>query len=441
MAHHSIHRQWLAFFQETTPCTPPEAPATWASAGTPIEFISVDLAPKEALLVDPTAETRIQSVGKRRRIKGIRNIDWSAVIKLHGLGAATPEGETAGLTALSQILTWCCGGVHYSNTEEIVSGTATTLVVGNGLTASVIPGCLIAVEDTTSPTAQNLGKLHFARVVEVDDGTDTITLAEDLPFTPAAGDVMHGVATIYVDEDYLEDAIRAGSIRTWNWFHKRAKTGTEELWQLEGCVGSFTINNLGRGQLPQIALSIMAANFRYGGEDGLTSPSFGTPQGKPQLSMGKDVRCSISNYSTTTRTTVDVNATTFEPGLNRVRVETATEEIERFEGMSTYSVAPTDCKMTFTVLPHADSWYGALHDDADYRITLYQPGPGGSAAAGAGKSWCIMMPRAQISETPSRVDVNEVSGASVSFSAMEPDDTTGGTNEEIEKSLFLIGLA
>lgn len=441
MAHHSIHRQWLAFYQETTACVPP---ADWAASGTPIEFISVDLAPKEALLVDPTAETRIQSVGKRRRIKGIRNVDWSAVLKLHGSGAAwTVENENTQVaeTALSKVLTWCCGAVNRSFTRTVVTGTATTLEVGAGLTTGFIPGCLVAVEDTTSPTAQNLGKLHFARVIEVDAGNDEITLAEDLPFIPAAGDIIHGTLTVYVDEDYLEDAIRAGAIRTWNWFHKRAKTGTEELWQLEGCVGSFTITNLGRGQLPQVALSIMAANFRYGGEDSLTSPSFGTPQGKPQLSMGRDVKCSISDYSGTTRTTVDVNATTFEPGLNRVRVETATEEIERFEGMSTYSVAPTDCKMTFTVLPHADSWYGALHADTDYRVTLYQPGPGGSEAAGVGKAWCIMMPKAQIAATPSRVDVNEVSGAQIEFSGMEPDDCTGGSNENIEKSVFLIGLA
>lgn len=436
MAHRSIHRQWLAFFQETTACAPP---ADWAASGTPVEFISVDLAPKEALLVDPTAETRIQSVGKRRRIKGIRNVDFSAILKMHGLGTTVADGDTAAHTALTKILTWCCGGVHFCNTEEITSGTATSLVLGAGLGASFIPGCLIAVEDTTSPTTQNAGRLHFARVVEVN--TDTLTLAEDLPFTPAAGDVIHGTATIYVDEDYLEDAIRAGTIRTWNWFHKRAKSGTDELWQLEGCVGSFTINNLGRGQLPQIALSVMAANFRYGGEDGLTNPTFGTPQGKPQMSMGLDVRCSISDYSTTTRTTRDVNASTFEPGFTRVRVETATEEVDRFEGMSTYSVQPADCSMTMTVLPHDDSWYGALQDDTDWRLTFYQPGPGGATGAGAGKSWCIMLPKAQIRATPSRVDVNEVHGAQIEFSAMEPDDCEGGSNENLEKSVFLIGLA
>jgi hypothetical protein len=37
--------------------------------------------------------------------------------------------------------------------------------------------------------------------------------------------------------------------------------------------------------------------------------------------------------------------------------------------------------------------------------------------------------------------VNEVNGVQVEFAAMEPADTSGGSNEELEKSLFVIGLA
>ncbi|HEY8377124.1 MAG TPA: hypothetical protein VIK91_11575, partial [Nannocystis sp.] len=110
MAHKTIHRKELAFFQETVPCEPP---ANWASSGTSIEFISVDLANvREELVVDPTAEKRWQSVGKRRRIRGLRNTDWSVVLKLHGTGTATEEDTQVAETYLSKILGWVCGGVH-----------------------------------------------------------------------------------------------------------------------------------------------------------------------------------------------------------------------------------------------------------------------------------------------------------------------------------------
>lgn len=439
MGHRSIHRKELAFYPEVTPCAPP---ANWASSGTAIEFISVDISgAKEALVVDPTAERRILANGKRKKINGIRNVDWSAVLKLHGTGAASTEDTQIAETYLSKILAWCCGGVHRSYTREVVSGTTTTLTVGEGLTTGFIPGCLVAIEDTTSPTDQDEGRLHFARVVEVDAGTDTITLAEALPFTPAAGDIIHGTITIYVDETVLEDAIRNGTIHTWNWLVKLHTSNTDELWQLEGTVANFTIQNLSRGQLPQIALSCMSANFRHSGEDGLTSPTFTSAAGSPQLSMGLDVRCSISDYSATARADMDVNTAAFEPGFSRVRVETGTQVIDRFDGMSTYSVAPGDTKFTATVVPHSASWYGGLKDGTEYRIMYYQPGPGGGASSGAGKAWALCLPRTQVGATPGRVDVNEIHGAQVEFSAMIPDDTTGGSNAELVASPFLIGLA
>lgn len=436
MAHHSTHRKELAFYQETTACSPP---ASWAVSGTPVEFISLDLGNvKEALLVDPTAERRILANGKRKRVKGARNVDWSAVFKMHGTGATTATDAQVAETALSKILTWCCGGVHRTYTRTVVSATnAYTVVVSNA--TGFVPGCLVGFEDTSSPSAQNAGKIHFARVASIDG--DELTLTEALPFTPASGDVAHGTITIHVDEDYLEDAIRAGAIRTWNWFAKLHKSGTEELWQLEGCVGSFALQNLSRGNLPQIAVNMMAANFRHGGADGLTSPTFGTPQGSAQLSMGLDVRCSIGTYGSTTRGGVDVNTASFEPGFTRVRVETGTQEIHRFDGMSTYSVAPGQTKFTATVLPYEDSWYEGLGDGTEYRISYYQPGPGGSAGASAGKAWALHIPRAQLVATPGRADVNEVHGAALDFEAMIADDATGGSDEELEKSPFLIGLA
>lgn len=437
--HHSIHRQTLAMYQETTACAPP---ASWSGDGTPIEFISIDVNPKEALVADPTAERRILATGKRRRIRGVRNVDWSMVLKLHGRGAATVEDSQATDTYLTKILGWVCGGVHHSFTREVLSSTnAYTLTVGEDLTVGFVPGCLVAVEDTTSPTAQNAGKLHFARVASVNVGTDTIVLTEALPFTPAPGDVIHATSTVYVDETVLEDAIRNGAIHTMNWHHQRHNSGTEEIWQLEGTVASFKPQNLNRGQLPQLALSCMSANFRFSGDDGLTFQSFPAAEGSAQLSQGLDVRCSIASTAATTRGAVDVNAADFEPGFTRVRVETSTEEVDRFDGMSTYSVAPGDTKMTMTVLPHASTWYAAIADALSFRIMYYQPGPGGSTGASAGKAWAICVPKSQIAATPSRVDVNEVHASQVEFSAMVPDDTSGGSNAELENSPFVIGLA
>lgn len=438
MGHRSIHRQSLAFFEETTACEPP---ADWAANGTAIDFISVEVNPKQELLVDPTAERRILLNGKRLRIKGIRNVDWNMVLKFHGTGAATTTDAQVSETYLSKVLEWCCGGIVRTYTRTVASSAnAYTLTVDVGDEVGFVAGCLIAVEDTTSASAQNAGKLHFAQIASIT-GQDLV-LTEALPFTPAAGDVIHGTITIHVDETVLEDAIRNGSIYTWNWlYQRRLAGGTEELWQLEGTVAGFKLQNLARGQLPQLALTCMSANFRKTGDDGLTWADLASTVKTAPLSMGKDVRCSISPNAATARVGVDVNSVDFEPGFTRVRVETTTEEVERFEGMSTYSVQPGETKMTFTLVPHGEDFYEGLNDDTTYRVMFYQPGPGGAAGASAGKAWAICMPKAQIVETPGYAAVNEVGGEQIVLSAMDPSGIYTGAGAEIGGSPFLIGLA
>lgn len=428
------HRNWLAFQTESAPCVPT---GSWDSA-TWIEFVSLDLANvKQKLITDPTLERRGMAVGKRKRIHGDHNVEWSAGLKLHGTGATTATDSQVAETYLMTIGKWCMGGLHRSYTRAIASAAdAHTLTVGVGKTTGFVPGCMVYVEDTTSASAANSSKLHLRRVVSVDAGTDTIVLSEDLPFTPASGDLIHGTGTLYIDESYLESAVRSGTIRTLAWFAKFTKGDTEHIYQLEGTVGSFAIQGLGRGELPSLMLSMMSANFRHSGQDDLTEPTPGSPQGKPQLSNGLDVLFNVGDYGDETLTTHAANAVSFDPGLTRSVVPSTTEDIDRFEGLADYSFTPGETKMSATLVPYASAWYGALKDGDEHRLTLYQPGPG----SGPGKAWGIHIPRAQLIATPGRVDVEQVHGVALEWGAMIADDATGGSNEELELSPFLIAL-
>lgn len=428
------HRNWLAFQTESAPCVPT---GSWDSA-TWIEFVSLDLANvKEALIVDPTLERRGMAVGKRKRIRGIRNVEWTAGLKVHGTGATTSADAQVAETYLMTILKWCMGGLHRSYTRAIASAAdAHTLTVGVGKTTGFIPGCMVYVEDTTSPSAANEGKLHLRRVVSVNAGTDTITLSENLPFTPASGDVIHGTGTLYIDESYLESAVRSGSIRTLSWFAKFTKGDDEHLFQLEGTVGSFALQGLGRGELPSLQLSMMSANFLVSDKDGLAEPTPTAAVGKPQLANGLDVLFNVGDYGDETLATKPVNALSFDPGLTRSTVPSVTEDLDRFEGLADYSFTPGETKLSATLVPYASAWYGALKDGDEHRLTHYQPGPG----SGPGKAWGLHIPRAQLIATPSRVDVEQVHGVSLEWGAMIPDDATGGSNEELELSPFLIAI-
>lgn len=431
MAHTHKNRSWVAFFPEVTVCVPPANAAAWVSSGTAILHTGADFsAVKDARLDDPTMETRAMAQGTRVKIPGARNVEASVSVSLTGSGAETADGAAITETALMTIMEHCMGGLDLGTTQTVdaTPGSATQPQLDSvtGITA----GCLVAFEDTTSPTAENTGKLHFRRVQSI--ATTVLTLSEALPFTPAEGDLCHAVATCYIDEDVLEDAVAGPS--TFSWLGMKHSSRTDTIVQLEGCVASLGLSGLGKNELPQVDLKIQAANYLLGGTDSLTNPAFATFNGQAPLSMGVDVLCSIQAYGTTTVSLRDVNQIAFDPGFTRSPVPTTTEKTARFEGLATYSVNISKTRLTLTLAPYDDDFYAGIEAGTTYRINIYQPGTG----TGGGQAWCLHLARAQLVEVPSRVDVGDALGITLVFEAMEAAD---GPTTDMGKSRFLIGIA
>lgn len=427
MAHKSIHENWLGFFAETTPCV---APANWASDATWIEHTAVDTSGiKQTLITDPTLEGRAFAVGTRKARKGLRNCTMSVGVKLHGTGVTTADATQVSQTYLGSILAHAMGGVHRGTRHAVVDSDGVEIELA--AVTGIIPGCVVCFEDTTSPTEANEGKLHPRTVLSITGSTITIDVS--LPFTPAAGDIAHPAITPYLVSSTLVDAF-AGT--TWQWFVRKAKTGTDLLWTVEGSVASLKVDGLGRGALPSLTLDVMGCNFRHGAGDGLSNPSPSTVQGQAQLSMGLDVLCLIGEYDDDTLVSHDATNVSFEPGFTRVRVESATEKTDRTQGTATYSFAPGDTKFSVTLTPYASSFYNGLEEGKEYTIKLYQPGDG----SGAGKGWALCIDRAQLIETPARADLNENHAVNLVFKAMEPANRVGGSNEDLEKTRFTLAL-
>lgn len=436
MAQVSIHRSQLAYYPETVVC---EAPADWDASGTLIEHISADPASiGQTFIPDPTLELRALSVGSRYNVQGIRNTDMTVGVKLHGTGVVTDPGGQVEPTALGTLLEHCMGGIH-RGTSHTVTGGSTTVVSLDSVTG-VVKGCIIGFQDTTAPLAKNLGKVHPRRVIDIDDADPfTVTLSEALPFTPANGDLAHGAITAYANESVLEDSV-APAVKTFSWWHSKERVGggAEMIWHLQGCVASFEVQGLDRGQLPSLNLKIMAANFKHGNTDGLTNVAWTqTPEGHAQLSMGRDVLFTLGTYANSALSEMDINKCAFAVGFERTRVETITEKTHDFEGLASYSFKPAPSKFSVTLLPYRDNEYTELAARTQKRVTLYQPGDG----SGAGKGWCIHMACAQIAATPKRADVGDVNGQALELQAMEPDDVVdGGDTVDLEKANFLIAI-
>jgi len=429
-AHKTIHENWLGFYAETTPCV---APASWANDGTWIEHLTCDTSGiKQVLTADPVAARRAFNQGTRKAIKGLRNCTMAVTLPLHGTGVTTADATQVAQTYLGTLLTHCMGNVHRSTRHAVTGGDAVDVELA--AVTGIIPGCWLAFQDTTSPADANEGKLHPRRVIEVDGVGMIVTLSEALPFTPAAGDIAHPCIAPYLDSSVLVDAFSGP--RTLMWFVRKAKTGTDLLWEVQGSVASMKLDGFGRGALPSLGLEIMACNFKHGDADGLTNPAPTSFQGHAQLSMGLDVQLNIGEYLDDTLVSHDLVNVSFEPGFTRTRVESVTERTNRAEGTATYSFAPGDTKMSVTLTPYDNAFYAGLEEGKEYRLSLYQPGDG----SGAGKGWCLHVARAQLISTPARVDANENHAVTLEFKAMEAEDCVGGSNEDLERTRFTLCL-
>lgn len=427
-----IHEKSLSFAAETTPCVPP---SDWVAGGTPIEFVSVTLdGVKEELLVDPTAESRAFAVGNRARRKGRRNGTFGLVLKLHGVGEVTADGEMVTQTYLGTLLEHCFGGSHLgtSHTISATPGTATVPILD--AVTGIVPGCMLAFSDISSPSSKYDGFPVCRRVLAVDAGTKAVTLSEALPWAPAEDDPVHACITSYLSAHTLRDAVAAGGLLSW--YVKLGDTSALQ-WELQGCVANAKLEGLSPGGLPTLSLDGMNANFRNGAADGITDiPDLGVPEGHPQLSMSLDVSLSIQEVGTTAVNEVDANAITFEPGIARSKVETTTGKTKDFHGLATFSVSPNQTKFTCTIAAYTNEWYLGLSQDKAYRLSFTQPGAG----AGAGSGFSVHLPNARLVSTPGRADVGDNHGLTLEFEASESNDTTGGSNVDLQKSRFLIAM-
>ena len=424
--HKYQNRSWLAFAAEASIG---EAPANWGT-GVHFEHLGCDVSGVKAnLVVDGTMETSSKAQNKRARLKGPRGVDWSFRAKCHGLGATAAEDAQAATEYLGTLLGWALGGTSRSYRRAVVSAAdAHTITVGAGKATGFAVGQVVWVQDLTSPSAANAGKPHARQIVSVDGGTDTIELHADLPFVPASGDVIYAATTNFLDEDVLEDA--AANDATMAFFHKRTSGDTDTLYQMVGSVANLSIANLGKGQAPEFAFSVMSANFKHSGEDSLTEPTLAAIVGKPQLVNGPDLTCLLMEYGSTTPIKVHVRDVAMEIGASRTREETTTEVYEGVEGLSTYSAQYGDTKATMTLATYDPAFYGGMSTDKEYSLLLYNPGPGTNAA----KGWAIMLPRVVLTATPGMVNGTATLGTQLEFCALIPD--TGDT--EIATSPILI---
>lgn len=416
----------LAYFPETTQGTPPANGVAWVAGGRRIRHLASALDPSglaQAVVEDERSQTSV--FGLNTKVKGLRGVQQPVGLYLTGSGATTADGDQIAETDLMILLEHALGGLHRSNSTVLDAGGHTTTVINVEDATNIIEGCLIAIEDTSADSL-----LYVRRVLDVS--TLAITLDEALPFTPVDDDVVHGMATAYIDETILVDSNGAGGPYTMSWLIQKGLPAALENWQLHGGKLQLDSIDLPRGGLPSVSGTIFAASFV--GPGTAPSPSWTVaPSGPAPVSIGPRTEIQFQDYGTTTANHIQVGECSITVGVPVVVTETVTEVQSNMEGVASYATQPADTMTTLGIVPMAASFW------ADFAVDQFISFRW-SKIAGPGQIFAIAMPRCEIASMPKRGTQNAVSRADVELRAHPDEEITGASNQALVTSKILIGV-
>lgn len=342
-----------------------------------------------------------------------------------GSGAVTADGNQIAETDLMILLRHALGGLHRSNSTTLAGGGHTTSIVNATSASNIVPGCLIAVE-----SAAGSDPPVVRRVLAVS--TLAITLDEELPFTPIDGDVIHGMATAYIDEQILVDSDGAGGPYTLSWLIQKGLPAALENWQLHGSKLQLDNLTLPRGDLPVLNGTIFAASFLGPGD--APSPSWSSaPTGSAPVAVGPRTEVQLGDYGDDTPSHVQVGEISVNFGVPVVVTETTTEAQANMEGVACYATQPADTTITLGIVPMASSWRADFASDTMKFLRWSRRG-------NAGQIFALQFPHCELNAEPKRGVQNAVSRVDLELRAHPDQDNSNAGNAALWTSKLLIGI-
>ena len=408
----------LGYFEETTSG---QGPADWSTNGTRIDHTAVELDGlfDQEILVDPRMEGQENDwadVGQRPLIKGARGSgNGSFSMLLHGNEDESPADAGAPTTtALADLLKHCLGGQDISTSHDVTGGTTTTLTMAS--TTGLELGAYVGVQDLTTPSALNTGRVFIRRITALTLDTE-ITLDEALPFTPASGDLAVGCLVAFVDPDVIEDSTGAAG-RTLSLYH--AGKTSEHVNVAYGCALTMALSELSRNTVPQVSFTAQCGNWETSSTVAQDTDTWAS-EGIGAQMIGRYTRCWIEDYGTTTSTKKGIGSMEIGPLVERTKIETVTTAGENLESMAGYSsTSSTETTITLGIAGYDDDWEADLQADT-YKVLRY------AHESQPGKSWAISFPRLQVRATPKASPVSDIQGSSLTLLACRDTTTTATT--------------
>lgn len=399
-------------------------------------IVGVDQIKQVVVPNDVLHPSRARMFRHRPPILGTRGVvEVPLSFYLHGVGGVTAVDDQVAQTHLMDIFVNAIGGVDRPFSRDITAAAdAHTITVSDATGYSV--GSAVAVEDTTSPISAHAGNVYIREIRDISG--NILTLDEDLPFTPANGDIAHAAATAYTDEDVLVDSSGAAG-RTWSWWIQKGDA-VNEIWMLRGSRVELKLGSFGKNTPPTFEAMIKAAYFEH---EGLVAPTWtAVPQGFAPRAIGRGTTLSIRKWTgdplapPTAIANLHASEVQVELGVPATPVETVTEVEEYMQGLAAFSMdAAVEAGLKIKTAPYLQEYGLALEEEALYSVRYAHNGPPGYA-------WAIEMPVCRLIEYPTHAEVGVVGGQMLAFKAIERDPDSGqGPATELNRGNVRVVIA
>lgn len=407
---------WVTTGGQSEQGATPTNAAAWASEGVRmyVEAAGVEYIRGDAAVENVDLEPRV--FRKRRPHKGLPTADGGSITsRLWSSGNTTHSpGEQVPQTWLALLLGHALGG--YSR-----GGDTTVSTVTNQYTVDVADatyceaGQIVALEDGN-------GKLWPAQILSVDGST--LTLDREQPWTIVQGTKVHGSETVYPEQAALTNPQDA-NYSTLSILYQYGP----HLWMVGGAHLALESITLDRAGQPKLAWSVLGG-CGYTPNNGAPTPPTWTNtihSTADVQAIGRGTKLFLQDFGTKTAAHTSLISIAFTVGVPVLPQDSVTEDDDGMPGRIGYRTEPAATTLQHVVALDAASetrWTAGSYHVATY----YQ-------RAGKGFGWCIHLPRAFMSESPTPAP-DGTNRWSNTLQATEPD--SGATEAALAK--FVIAL-
>lgn len=411
-ATHNSHRICLAFHPEgATPGTTPADAAAWVTSMASTGFrifvedfpIAHIVGEHEVKNVD--LQTRVFALGKPHH--GLRTADGgSMVMRMFGTGSTFVTGDPVADTGQGQLLGHALGGRSLGSHATITVVTSQLIFEVDDI-GDLVVGQMIMLALAGAVTAP-----HAVQILAID-GVE-ITVDRATAITIAVGSLVYGCDNAYIDQAALTNAQDA-NFSTYSILRQAGP----HVWMLGGAHLGLTGIVVERDAPPRLNFEVLAAAGYPPGDGAPSLPTFvDVIEGSNQTAVvGRNTRCYLQTYGTTTAANRTINGLTITPGVPVLAQDSVTETDTGMPGRSGYRTEPADSMLEIIVpLTTAEQ---TLWTAGTYVNFCYWQ------IAAIGFGWGIQARKCQVMKPP----VVVLDGVNQWTLTLQPVDDTSGATE------------